>query len=139
MVVDYEGVSPPLDRPMPPITLLAIISMTLIIIGGIYIAAYLPSMPSLVFPTTLLIGSAAVMAVNLILLRRLPDFAWGAFFLVVRWALLAYGVISGMLLYVFITDGTRGPGLVLLTLMLAVWAVDIPMLLAYSVARYQEP
>ena len=40
-----------------------------------------------------------------------------------------------MLEFVFVLDGTRGTMLVVLTLMLAFFAVDIPLILAFSVAR----
>ena len=53
--------------------------------------------------------------------------------------LLAYLVIAGMLEYVFVYDDTRGTQLLILSLMLLVFAVNIPMLLAFSVARFQDP
>ncbi len=43
-----------------------------------------------------------------------------------------------MIGYAFIVDGTRGSLLLILIAMLLIFAVDIPMLLAFSVARYQE-
>jgi hypothetical protein len=52
---------------------------------------------------------------------------------------VAYAVIAGMLEYVFLRDGTRGSQLVLVTLMLMAYAITIPMLFAFSVARYQPP
>ena len=51
--------------------------------------------------------------------------------------MLAYAIIAGMLEYVFVLDHTRGSILLVLTLMLAIFAINIPMLLAFSVARYQ--
>jgi len=72
------------------------------------------------------------------LLRRIRPFAWRTFARVYVWALLAYLVIAGMIAYVFILDGTSGAVLAVLLGMLAVYAVDIPLLLAYTVARYQE-
>jgi len=42
-----------------------------------------------------------------------------------------------MLEFVFVLDHTRGGLLIVLTLMLAVFAVNVPLLLAFSVARYQ--
>jgi hypothetical protein len=60
------------------------------------------------------------------------------FRLVAGWVLVAYLVIAGMLEYVFIYDGTRGTQLLILSLMLAVFAVNIPMLLGFSVARFQD-
>jgi Tfp pilus assembly protein FimT len=38
-----------------------------------------------------------------------------------------------MLEFIFVLDGTRGATLVLMTFMLAVFAVDVPVLLAFSV------
>jgi hypothetical protein len=42
-----------------------------------------------------------------------------------------------MLEFVFIHDGTRGGILVVLTLSLAVFAVHVPLLIGFTVARYQ--
>lgn len=42
-----------------------------------------------------------------------------------------------MLEYVFVVDGTPRTVLTLLTAMLAIFAIDIPLLFAFSVARYQ--
>ena len=42
-----------------------------------------------------------------------------------------------MLEYIFVFDGTRGQILFVMSCMLAVFAVNVPMLLAFSVARYQ--
>ena len=53
--------------------------------------------------------------------------------------LAAYVVIAGMLEYVFVYDHTSGTQLLILTLMLVVFAVNVPMLLGFSVARFQEP
>ncbi len=125
------------ERPLPPITQLSVASMILIVIGGIYVAAYLPHVPPLGLPFGLLAISVLLLLTNIVSLWRLHDFAWDTFFLVGRWTLLAYIVIAGMLEYIFVTDGTRGGVLVLLSLMLVMYAVDIPLILAFSVARYQ--
>ena len=102
-------------------------------------ATHLPPRPPLAPATVLLALGGAATVVDCIQLARLRDFAWKPFFLVVKWSLLAYLVITGMLEYVFILDGTRGSTLAVLTLMLAVFAVDVPLLLGFSVARYQLP
>lgn len=126
-----------LDRKLPPITELAVVSMAFVIIGGIYLAAHLPTIPPLAPAVALLAAAILTLGAAVIMLSRIRDFAWGTFTLVARWALLAYAVIAGMLAYVFIVDGTRGSTLVMLVLMLLVYAVDIPLILAFSVARYQ--
>ena len=46
-------------------------------------------------------------------------------------------MIAGMIGYAFVYDGTRGEGLVVLVGMLAVFAIAVPLLLGFSVARYQ--
>ena len=71
-------------------------------------------------------------------MSRLRPFNWEVFFRVGGWALLAYGVIAGMLEFIFVFDHTRGGSLVVFTLSLLVFALDVPLLLAFSVARYQE-
>ena len=44
-----------------------------------------------------------------------------------------------MLVYVFARDHTPAGPMAVLAVMLAIFAVDIPMLFAFSVARYQQP
>lgn len=124
-------------RRLPPVDRIATVVIALVVTGGIDMAARLPRRPPLGVPSVLLALAALLLASDVVLLARIPDFAWDVFFLVAKWALAAYLVIAGMLEYVFVLDHTRGGVLVVLTLTLAVFAVDIPMLLAFSVARYQ--
>lgn len=124
---------------LPPVTEVAVASMVLIVIGGIYMASHLPRHAPPALPIVVLLGSVALITWNVVALSRLREFSWSSFWLVGRWALLAYAVIAGMLEYVFVLDGTRGSQLLLVTLMLITYAVNIPLLLAYSVARYQPP
>jgi uncharacterized membrane protein YhaH (DUF805 family) len=72
-------------------------------------------------------------------MMRIPDFAHGTFLQVARWALLAYLVIAGLLAYVFIRDGARGSMLLILVATLFLFAVDVPTVMAFTVARYHEP
>ena len=125
------------ERRLPPVTEVAIASLALIVIGGIYIASHLPHAVPLGPPVALLAASALLLAANVAVLARVPDFNWGLFFGVARWAALAYCIIAGMLEYVFVNDGTRGGVLVVLTLSLVVYAVHIPLLIGFTVARYQ--
>jgi hypothetical protein len=123
-------------RRLPPVTELGVVSMALIVAGGITIASSLPGDVSLGLPVALLAASALVMLANLVALARTPGFNWDAFFGVARWALLAYCVIAGMLWFVFVHDGTRGGVLAVLTLSLVVFAVHVPLLIGFTVARY---
>jgi hypothetical protein len=113
--------------------------MALVIVAGIYIASHLPTRPPMGPAVGLLAAAGAVLLADVIVVSRLEDFAWKVFFRVGGWTLLAYGVISGMLEFVFVFDHTRGTSLVVLTLSLVVFAVAVPLVLAFSVARYQPP
>lgn len=127
------------ERRFPPVTELCVASMIFVVIGGILLAAYLPNNAPLGVAAALLAMASAMLVAAVVTVSRLRDFAWNRFFVVARWAVLAYIVIAGMLEYVFVVDGTRGSTLVILSLMLAIFAVDIPVLFAFSVARYDDP
>ncbi|MDA8303433.1 MAG: hypothetical protein M0005_18280 [Actinomycetota bacterium] len=124
------------DR-LPPVTELVVASLALMLTGGVLMAAHLPDRPPLGPPIGLLAAGAVLTTVAVVALSRARPFAWGAFFLVVRWALLAYAVIAGMLMFVFVKDGTSGATLAVLVATLVVFAVDVPTVMAFTVARYQ--
>jgi hypothetical protein len=126
------------ERRLPPVTEVGIASMALIVIGGIWIASHLPHHVPLGPAVALLAASALLVVVNVVSLRRVPDFNWGSFFGVAKWAGLAYAITAGMLLYVFIDDGTSGGQLIVLTLSLVVYAIHVPLLIGFTVAR-NEP
>jgi hypothetical protein len=134
-----EAAAMPDQDALPPVTEVCVASMILIVIGGIYMASHLPHSAPLALPIVVLVGSAALIGWNALSLARVREFSWTSFWLVARWSVLAYVVIAGMLAYVFLRDGTRGTQLVLVMLMLIAYAVNIPLLLAFSVARYQSP
>ncbi len=127
------------ERTFPPVTQLAMASLTLIVAGGIYLSSHLPQRVSLTPAIVLLAASAVLLAVNLALLTRVRDFAWDRFFQVGTWSLLAYVVIAGMIEYVFLRNHLSGGPLVILTLSLVVFAVHVPTLVGFTVARYYEP
>jgi hypothetical protein len=125
------------ERRLPPIGEVGMAVIAVVVSGGVYLASYLPRKAPL-GPAFAIMGVAAALLVwNVFTLGRVRDFAWDKFFLVAKWALIAYLIIAGMLEYIFVLDHTRGGVLVVLTVMLAIFAVNIPMILAFSVARYQ--
>lgn len=126
-------------RKLPPVAEIAVAAMSLIVIGGITLASRLPHPAPLPVLIALLAAAAALVAVDVVLLTRLRDFAWPLFFLVAKWTLLAYSVMYGILEFTFVYDHVTGSTLAVLTLMLAVFAVDIPILFGFSVARYATP
>jgi hypothetical protein len=126
------------ERKYPPFTELGMLSLALIVIGGIYLSSHIPQHVSLGPPIVLLIASAAVMIVNLGLLRRVPGFAWPRFYQVGKWALAAYLFTAAMIEYAFLRDHLKGGALVILTLSLLVYAVQVPALIGFTVARYDN-
>jgi hypothetical protein len=127
----------PAQRKLPPAAGLAMAALSLVIAGGIYLAAHLPRPAPLGPPAAALALAVVALLTAAALLARVRDFDWHTFFVVAGWTLAAYVVIAGMLEFVFVLDHTPGRLLVLLTLMLALFAIDVPFLLGFSVARYQ--
>jgi hypothetical protein len=124
------------ERRYPPFTQLGMLSLALIVAGGIYLSSHIPQHVPLAPAVALLVASSLVLAVNLALLSRVPDFAWARFFQVGRWALLAYLFTAGMIEYAFLRDHLSGGPLVILTLSLAIYALQVPTLIGFTVARY---
>ena len=70
---------------------------------------------------------------------RLRAFARDRFFLVFRWALLAYVISAAMIGFAFIKDHVRGAPLAVVLVMLVIFALDVPLIIAFTVARYASP
>ncbi len=121
---------------LPPVGTVGVIALILIVIGGIYMSSFYARHVSLVVPVILAIaaGIALIYAIVSALLAR--ALVRSTFFKVLKWTLLLYVVVAGMLEYVFVYDGTRGNILVILTAMLVIFAVDVPMIISFTVAKY---
>lgn len=125
------------DTPrLPPVTQLGMTSLALIVIGVIYLAAYMPERVPLAPAIGLLDASGALLSLNLALLARARGFHWRCFFRVAGWALLAYTVTAAIIEFAFVRDGMGGGLLVVLTLTLVVYAIHVPVLIGFTVARY---
>ncbi len=124
------------ERRLPPVTALGMLSLALVVTAGIYLSAHLPQHVSLGPAVALLGASALVLTGNLLALARVDGFHGRRFFAVARWALLAYAIIAAMIEYVFLRNNTSGGPLVVLTLSLIVFAVNVPVLIGFTVARY---
>lgn len=128
-----------LTRRAPPVAELAVASVILMLSGGVYLAASLPRRPPLA-PAVALVAAGAVLTLSaLVVLSRVRGLAWDRFFQVVRWGLVAYAVFAGILVFVFVHDHTEGATLAVLVGTLAVFAVDVPLVLAFTVAWFQQP
>jgi len=112
------------------------LSLALIVAAVIYLSAHLPEHVPLGPAIALLALSALLLAGNVIALARTEGFAWNRFIEVGRWALLAYVIIAGLIEYVFLRNNTSGGPLIVLTASLVVFALTVPVLIAFTVARY---
>jgi hypothetical protein len=126
------------DRKLPPVTEIGAAARVAVAIGEIFNAAYLPKHAPTSVAIAILIVAAALEATNLFLVSRIQDFAWNRFKQVAGWFLVAYAVIAGMIEYAFVYDDTRGTQLVILTLMLVLFMLNVPVLAAFTVARYER-
>jgi len=111
-------------------------SLALILAAGIYLSAHLPNHVPLGPAIALLGASALLLAGNLAALARVEGFAWARFFEIARWSLLAYVIIAGTIEYSFLRDHVSGGALVVLSLSLLVFAVHVPVLIGFTVARF---
>jgi hypothetical protein len=126
-------------RRFPPVAELTTLSLAMVVVGGILMASYVPRRPPLGLPAALACAGAAMVLASVFLLSRLRDFAWDRFFTVFRWALLAYVISAAMIGFAFVRDHTRGAPLALVALMLVIFAADVPLIIAFTVARYSSP
>jgi hypothetical protein len=124
---------------LPPVTQLAMASLALIVAGGIYLSSHIPNHVPLAPAVVLLALSAVLLFSNMAMLARVREFDWPRFFQVAKWSLLAYLVIGGMIEYVFVRNHLRGGPLVVLTLSVLVFAVHVPILVGFTVARFSGP
>jgi hypothetical protein len=123
----------------PPIWELGVAALITVVISVIYLAAYLPGKPNTIPAYILLALGTLCIVAQLVLVSRISQFSRSSFQEISGWALAAYIVIGGMIEYVFVKNHTRGEELALLTWGLALFVVDVPLILAFSVARYQTP
>jgi hypothetical protein len=129
----------PAAIPRPPIWEAGVAALILVVVSVIYLAAYLPRTPNTVPAYVMLAAAAALVVAQLVLIGSLNRFSRRSFHQVGGWSLAAYIVIGGMIEYVLLRNHTRGEELGLLTAGLALFVVDVPLLLGFGVARYQQP
>ena len=83
------------------------------------------------------IAGVLTIATMVLILRKRP-FARKVFFKVAQWVFLYILVLTGMGEFVIVFDGTRGETLVVMTIILLLFLVNIPMLWGFSVARHER-
>jgi len=108
-----------------------------ILAAGIIIA-HIPE-PAPMWGSIMWVCIAAVLTIaTIVLILRKRPFARKLFFTVAKWVFLYILVLTGMGEYVIAFDGTRGEPLVVMTIILLLFLVNIPMLWGFSVARHER-
>jgi hypothetical protein len=128
----------PMDVRRPPIWECGVAALACVVVSVIYLASYLPGKPNTVPAYVLLAAATFLVVAQLVMIGGLSTFSRSSFHEVAGWSLLAYVVIGGMIEYVFLRNHTRGEELALLTWGLVLFIVDVPLILGFSVARYQR-
>lgn len=128
----------PFERKFPPVVVAAMVGLTLAITGGILVVAQMGEKQSLAVPTGFMAGAIVLELAAIVMLVTIRPFAWDRFFLVLRWTLLAYVLQSGIIEWSFIKNDVPGRPLAVLTAGLMVFATIVPVMIAFTVARYQS-
>lgn len=114
------------------------VSLGAVVVGGVWLGSHAPRRPPLGLPTVLLVVAAALLLAGIVMITRVAGFSWDTFVRVGRWALLAYVIAAGMIEFAFVRNHTRGAPLAVVTGMLVVFALDVPFIIATTVARYDD-
>lgn len=128
----------PFDRKLPPVVGLSMASLTLAVTGGVILAAQAMSKPSLTLPTVLEVAAIALEVVAVGVMFSIRPFAWSRFRQVFGIALVAYIVQAGIIEWSFVKNHVPRSPLTVLTLGLVVFATIVPLMIAFTAARYQE-
>jgi uncharacterized membrane protein YoaK (UPF0700 family) len=114
------------------------LSLAAVVVGGVWLGSHAPRRPPLALPTVLLVVAAVLLLAGVVMITRVVGFSWDTFVRVGRWALVAYIIAAGMIEFAFVRNHTRGAPLAVVTGMLVVFALDVPFLIATTVARYDD-
>ena len=128
-----------ISRRFPPVAGLAVVSLAMVVIGGILMASKFPHRPPMTAPIAICAVCGVLFVVNVVLLARLHDFSFKTFWTVAGWVALAYALITGLIAYSFIHNRITGSPLVVICIMLLIFAVNVVIVISFTVARYQEP
>jgi len=121
----------------PVIACIIVTIISCILAAGIIIAHIPEQAPIWGSVMWMCIAVVLTIATMVLILRKRP-FARKVFFTVAKWVFLYILVLTGMGEYVIVFDGTRGETLVVMTIILLLFLVNIPMLWGFSVARHER-
>ena len=126
------------DTKGSPVIASIVITIISCILAAGTIIAYIPE-PAPMWGAIMWVCIAAVLTIiTVVLILKKRPFTRKLFFKVAKWVFLYILVLSGMGEYVIVFDGTRGEPLVVMTIILLLFLVNIPMLWGFSVARHER-
>ncbi len=126
------------DGEFPKAIEVVTVSLAAVVVGGVWLGSHAPRRPPLGLPSVLLVVAGVLLLVGFVMITRVAGFSWNTFVRVGRWALLAYVIAAGMIEFAFVRNHTRGVPLTVVTGMLVVFALDVPFIIATTVARYDD-
>lgn len=124
---------------MPPVVPVSMVGLGLAVVAGVLLASQVASDPSLVIPTVMVVAAVLLELLAVAMVATIRPFAWPRFGQVVMWTLLAYVIQGGMIEYSFIRNAVPSGPLVVLTVGIVVFSTIVPLMIAFTVARYQDP
>ncbi|MBS1838705.1 MAG: hypothetical protein JST64_13515 [Actinobacteria bacterium] len=136
---DGSGAIRPIERAFPPVVQVSMVGLALAVVAGVLLASQVASDPSLVVPTAMVVAAVLLELVAVVMVVTIRPFAWTRFAQVFLWTFLAYVVQAGMIEFSFIRNDVPIAPLVVLTVGIVVFATIVPLMIAFTVARYQDP
>ena len=126
------------DTTRSPVVACIVGTITSCILAAGIIIAHVPE-PAPMWGSIMWVCIAAVLTIaTIVLILRKKPFARKRFFTVAKWVFLYILLLTGMGEYVMAFDGMRGEALVIMTIILLLFLVNIPMLWGFSVARHER-
>ena len=126
------------DNNRSPIVACIIGAIISCILAAGIIVTYIPKQAPLWGPIMWVCIAAVLTVATVVLVLRKEPFARRLFFTVAKWVFLYILVLTGIGEYVIAFDGVRGEPLVVMTIILLLFLVNIPMLWGFSVARHER-
>lgn len=132
------GTLRPFERSLPPVTGLGMAALACAVVGGVIVAAQVGmDDPSLVVPAVFVAAGLLLEVVAVVALVSIRPFAWDRFRLVFSVGLAAYVLQSGIIAWAFVINDVPAGPMTILSLGLVVFATIVPVMLAFTVARFQ--
>ncbi len=134
-----SGAAPmrPFERKLPPVVGVSMVALACAVVAGVILAALVFQHTSLVVPTIFVVAALVLEATAIGMMVSIRPFAWDRFRLVFGWAFVAYAIQGGMIEWAFAKNHTPAGPLTVLTLGIVVFSTIVPVMIGFTVARYQ--